>query len=453
MTKNIINVKILKNIKLYLTRRVYVSSRRQRMKKLIALILSLALSATLFATLASCGKDNNSDTTVKYEWNTTEDSDGVVTLTSYSVSDAAKDLIADKNYEDLAEGFTKNAPNGEKYDKDTVKTVTIPDNVNKIAAGAIDSLSFIEELVIGDNVTEIELGAFSNLSSLKKITLPFTGNKLGAAGEKKLFGYIFGTASSSSLTSCTQTYNDGDSSNTATYYVPTTLEEVVITGTIKETSQTFKVIEEDGKYIIDEENGKEVTFVSEKESAVQPYAFYGITTIKNVTVTGNLIFANTFNGCTALQKVVIDGENVEIRKSAFNGCTSLKNVTVKEDEAFNGIVTIGESAFSGCTALGISDSFSLGKLTLPDATKIDASAFSGCSGIVTIVLKDGLNVEEALAEKAFNGCTSLIKVSTGATVIIDTADNQILEDSTLGKIFSSCNSKLYKEVEKETTAE
>ena len=111
------------------------------MKKIIALILSLALSATLFATLASCGKDKKSDTTVKYEWNTTEDSDGVVTLTSYSVSDAAKDLISDKKYTELAEGFTKNAPDGKKYDKDTVKTVTIPENVNKIAAGAIDSLS------------------------------------------------------------------------------------------------------------------------------------------------------------------------------------------------------------------------------------------------------------------------------------------------------------------------
>ena len=425
------------------------------MKKIIALILSLALSATLFATLASCDKNKKSATTVKYEWNTTEDSDGVVTLTSYSVSDAAKDLISDKKYTELAEGFTKNAPDGKKYDKDTVKTVTIPENINKIAAGAIDSLSFIEELIIGKNVTEIELGAFSNLSSLKKITLPFTGNKLGAAGEKKLFGYIFGTASSSSLTSCTQTYNDGDSNNTATYYVPTTLKEVVVTGTIKETSQTFKVVkDEDGKYIIDEENGTEVTFVSEKESAVQPYAFYGITTIKNVTVSGNLIFANTFNGCTALQKVVINGENVEVRKSAFNGCTSLKNVTVKEDEGFKGIVTIGESAFNGCTALGVSDSFSLGKLALPDATKIEASAFSGCTGMVTLSLKKGLNVEEAVAEKAFNGCTALIKVSVGSNVIADTSDNQILEDGTLGKIFSSCNSKLYKKAEKtETPAE
>ena len=167
-----------------------------------------------------------------------------------------------------------------------------------------------------------------------------------------------------------------------------------------------------------------------------------------------IIFANTFNGCTALQKVVINGENVEVRKSAFNGCTSLKNVTVKEDEGFKGIVTIGESAFSGCTALGVSDSFSLGKLALPDATKIEASAFNGCTGMVTLSLKKGLNVEEAVAEKAFNGCTALIKVSVGSKVIADTSDNQILEDGTLGKIFSSCISKLYKKAEKtETPAE
>ena len=74
--------------------------------------------------------------------------------------------------------------------------------------------------------------------------------------------------------------------------------------------------------------------------------------------------------------------------------------------------------------------------------------------MVTLSLKKGLNVEEAVAEKAFNGCTALIKVSVGSNVIADTSDNQILEDGTLGKIFSSCNSKLYKKAEKtETPAE
>ena len=88
------------------------------MKKIIALILSLALSATLFATLASCGKDKKSDTTVKYEWNTTEDSDGVVTLTTYSVSDAAKTLSQTKSIRNLRKDSQRTLPTV----RNTIKT-------------------------------------------------------------------------------------------------------------------------------------------------------------------------------------------------------------------------------------------------------------------------------------------------------------------------------------------
>ena len=170
------------------------------MKKIIAFVLSLALATTLFATLTSCGNDKNTDKTVKFTWDITE-TDGEVTLNGYTVSDAAKDLIAKKDYAALAKGFTANDPDKNTYDENTVKTVTVPANVTKIAANAIDSLSFIEELVVGENVKSIAEGAFSNLSALKKITLPFAGAEkgapdatngmTGAANQKKLFGYIF----------------------------------------------------------------------------------------------------------------------------------------------------------------------------------------------------------------------------------------------------------------------
>ena len=116
------------------------------MKKLIAFILTLALATTLFATLTSCDGNSKKDTTVKYTWDITE-ADGEVTLNGYTVSDGAKDLIADKKYKELAEGFTANNTDGKTYDENTVKTVTIPEKVTKISANAIDSLSFIEELV------------------------------------------------------------------------------------------------------------------------------------------------------------------------------------------------------------------------------------------------------------------------------------------------------------------
>ena len=434
----------------------------KEMKKIIAFILSLALATTLCATLASCNDSTSTDKTVSYKWDITE-ADGEVTLNAYTVSDYAKELIADKDYAKLAEGF--GVP-----EKD-VKTITIPENVTKIAANAIDSLSFIEELVVGENVKTIEQGAFSNLSSLKKITIPFVGSECGApdatnnmtgsANANKLFGYIFGTASSSSLTSCTQTYNDGDSGNTATYYIPTTLETVVVTGKIQSAEKEIKVvINDDGNYVLPKENDERetvtITVKSYSDCAVQPYAFYGITTIKNVYLNGGEVFANTFNGCTALENVYIESEDktVKIGKNAFNGCTSLKNVTVDANSSFKGVTVIGESAFAGCTALGVSDEFTLGELILPDAKEIDTLAFDKCTGIVRLVLNADAALDgTTIKEKAFNGCTGLIEVKKGTDVIID-ADHKMVEKSDLAKIFSSCSDDLYeKKTAEETPAE
>lgn len=308
------------------------------MKKFLALILSLTLAATLLVGLASCKDKTNGDNgKVDYTWDIT---DGV--LNSFKVTDKAKELISDKKYGNLATGF--NANKGDSFTADTVKTLDLskakvldksgnltPATITKISANAVADLSYIEEIIVPETVTEIELGAFSNLSSLKKITLPFAGSKKGAQAEKKLFGYIFGTASSASLTSCTQTYNGGDKDNTATYYVPTSLETVVITGEIKKGTETVKYYIEDGKQIkVTETNkgeGKEILTKdvdSYADNAVMPYAFCGITTVKDVTVTGGAIFDGTFKGCTSLKNVTVNGESVVIGRSAFDGCTSLK---------------------------------------------------------------------------------------------------------------------------------
>ncbi len=431
------------------------------MKKIIAFVLSLALATTLFAALTSCGSDKTTDTTVKYTWDITE-ADGEVTLNGYTVSDAAKELIAEKDYAELAKGF--NANNGGSYDENTVKKVEIPDNVTIIKSSAIDSLSFIEEIVVGKNVKTIEEGAFSNLSALKKITLPFAGSEkgapdatngmVGAANAKKLFGYIFGTASTSSLTACTQTYNDGASGNTATYYIPTTLETVVITGEIKAETKELKVNKEDGKYVLPaegEEGEYTITVKSYADCAVQPYAFYGVTVIKNVTLKGNDIFDETFHGCTALENVYVeDSTGLTIGKNAFNGCTALKNVTTDEAASFKGVKVIGDSAFSGCTALGKGDEFTIGELNLPDVEKIGELAFGGCTGLVKLVLNASVKLDGTdVKEKAFNGCTGIIEVKLGDKVIVS-KDEPMVKDTTLAKIFSGLSDKLYKDAEPET---
>ena len=409
------------------------------MKKFLALILSLTLAATLLVGLASCKDKTNGDNgKVDYTWDIT---DGV--LNSFKVTDKAKELISDKKYGELATGF--NANKGDSFTADTVKTLDLskakvldksgnlaPATITKISANAVADLSYIEEIIVPETVTEIELGAFSNLSSLKKITLPFAGSKKGAQAEKKLFGYIFGTASSASLTSCTQTYNGGDKDNTATYYVPTSLETVVITGEIKKETETVKYYIEDGKQIkVTETNkgeGKEILTKevdSYADNAVMPYAFCGITTVKDVTVTGGAIFDGTFKGCTSLKNVTVNGESVVIGRSAFDGCTSLK------EGLFKKVTEIGEGAFKGCTSLGKSTDYAIGNLDLSNVTKIDESAFDGCTEMTTLTL----NASIVPANKAFNGCSKLIEVKKGDVKL------EIKKDD---KIFTNCNEKLYK---------
>lgn len=409
------------------------------MKKFLALILSLTLAATLLVGLASCKDKTNGDNgKVDYTWDIT---DGV--LNSFKVTDKAKELISDKKYGELATGF--NANKGDSFTADTVKTLDLskakvldksgnltPATITKISANAVADLSYIEEIIVPETVTEIELGAFSNLSSLKKITLPFAGSKKGAQAEKKLFGYIFGTASSASLTSCTQTYNGGDKDNTATYYVPTSLETVVITGEIKKGTETVKYYIEDGKQIkVTETNkgeGKEILTKdvdSYADNAVMPYAFCGITTVKDVTVTGGAIFDGTFKGCTSLKNVTVNGESVVVGRSAFDGCTSLK------EGLFKKVTEIGEGAFKGCTSLGKSTDYAIGNLDLSNVTKIDESAFDGCTEMTTLTL----NASIVPANKAFNGCSKLIEVKKGDVKL------EIGKDD---KIFTNCNEKLYK---------
>lgn len=403
----------------------------------------MTLAATLLVGLASCkDKTNGDDGKVDYTWDIT---DGV--LNSFKVTDKAKELISDKKYGDLATGFNTNMNRGDSFTADTVKTLDLskakvldksgnytPATITKISANAVADLSYIEEIIVPETVTEIELGAFSNLSSLKKITLPFAGSKKGAQAEKKLFGYIFGTASSASLTSCTQTYNGGDKDNTATYYVPTSLETVVITGEIKKGEKDiyYVIDEEEGTTTIvdesrkDEEGVKTAKVDTYDETAVMPYAFSGITTIKNVEINGSEIFEGTFKGCTSLNGVTTKAESLIIGKSAFDGCTSLK------EELFKKVTEIGEGAFKGCTSLGKSTDYAIGNLDLSNVTKIDESAFDGCTEMTTLTL----NASIVPANKAFNGCSKLIEVKKGDVKL------EIEKDD---KIFTNCNEKLYTE--------
>ena len=79
---------------------------------------------------------------------------------------------------------------------------------------------------------------------------------------------------------------------------------------------------------------------------------------------------------SSLKAVTVTGGN--ILAGAFSGCTGLTSVTIG-----NGVTSIGKDAFYGCTGLT--------SITIPNSvTSIGGSAFSGCTGLTSITIPDSV---------------------------------------------------------------
>ena len=80
-------------------------------------------------------------------------------------------------------------------------------------------------------------------------------------------------------------------------------------------------------------------------------------------------------------------------------------VAVTIPDSINGlpVTSIGDWAFSGCTGLT--------SIMIPDTvTSIGRSAFSGCTGLTSVTIGNSVT---SIGDRAFWGCTGLISVKIG----------------------------------------
>ena len=90
-----------------------------------------------------------------------------------------------------------------------------------------------------------------------------------------------------------------------------------------------------------------------------------------------------------------------IYEGAFSGCTGLTSVTIQE-----GVTSIGDDAFFGCTGLE--------SVTIPSSvTSIEDRAFFGCTGLTSVTIPEGVT---SIGNKAFYGCTGLSSVTIPSSV-------------------------------------
>ena len=143
------------------------------------------------------------------------------------------------------------------------------------------------------------------------------------------------------------------------------------------------------------------------------YAFEGCTALTSITIPNSVdyIGKDAFLHCISLTSINVDTEN-QCYKSidgvlfSKDGKTLLQFPIGKREANYaipNSVESIGSNAFSGCTGLT--------SIVIPDSVKnIRGYTFSGCTGLASIVIPDSVT---EIGWKAFSGCTGLTSVSIG----------------------------------------
>ncbi|MDE6635428.1 MAG: leucine-rich repeat domain-containing protein, partial [Lachnospiraceae bacterium] len=193
-----------------------------------------------------------------------------------------------------------------------IRDIALLQGLETIGSYAFQNCSSLTDITVPDTVMTINAAAFSGCSSLQKITLPFVGNSAGqtSASAKSLFGYIFGLGSYDGGTAVKQ-YYAGNSSNT--YYIPSSLKTVVLTG---------------GNLLYG--------------------AFYNCSNLTGITLPDNItdIGKYAFYNCTGITGIRIPSKVNSVSAYAFANCSGVQSIT------FSGSApaTIDAKAFAGDTA-------------------------------------------------------------------------------------------------------
>jgi len=261
--------------------------------------------------------------------------------------------------------------------------IVIPNNVLTIGNYAFEKNTLIRTVVIPNTVISIGVGAFKNCSTLEDITLPFVGNSETAdENYMQVFGYIFGYETSSSSASSIYTYLTSESNSYTS--------QALITYSSGTTYCCYYLIPE---------------------------------SIRNVTITKQtLIPDNAFRNCDLIESIVIPSNTSSIGDYAFYNTKKLTSIDIPKSSS------IGTDAFVNSGLINKTGIVYIGSVlykyngTMPSGytvrvkdgtTSIQSNAFSGCSGLTTLILPEGL---KSIGSNAFKNCTSLKEVVIPSSV-------------------------------------
>ena len=269
-----------------------------------------------------------------------------------------------------------------------LENITIENGAQSIGTYAFRDCTSLTSVVVPNSVTSIANEAFSHCAGLTSITLPFIGGTQDAteASYSTSFGYIFDSFSYDGGTSTKQFYGSSYN-NYRIYYIPTSLQTVIITS----------------------------------GDSILPYAFSGCAGLTSITLPDSVagIGKNAFEDCSGLTSITIPVTVTSIENDAFDNCTSLTAVYISDLRAWSEITfgNLGANplCFAGHLYLGGTD-IAAGDLVIPEGTTgIGSYAFCYCTGLTSVSVPDSVT---SIGSYAFHGCTGLTSITlpfVGAT--------------------------------------
>ena len=271
-----------------------------------------------------------------------------------------------------------------------LRTVMIPDSVEKIEFEAFRGCDKLENIKLSENLTIVGYGVFGDCKSISKIEIPKSLKKFdGTWGRGTNLSYgAFGGCSNLK----TVNFEAGSTIVCAALFMGCDgIEEIELPDTITEIGDSaFKNCKNLDRITMN--NGIEILESSAFEDC------FSLTTI-NIPNTVKAISNSTFQDCTSLTEVHLSNILKEIPASTFSGCKKLTTINFPST-----LTTIGNSAFSGCE--------SLPEAILPSGVeKIESNAFKNCKAMKKAVVPDTVS---SVGSSAFYGCEALADITLGS---------------------------------------